>query len=121
MKLYESGENYLETILMLKKKQELVRSIDIANYLNVTKPSVSRAMSILKKANLIEFDSTGAIEFTAIGLTTAEKVLERHLTITKFLSEHLGVSDSHAEMDACRIEHVISDETFEKIKMLMGK
>ncbi len=116
MKLYESGENYLETILMLKKTKNTVRSIDIANHMGFTKPSVSRAMSILKKGNLIKIDETGAIELTDEGIEMAEKVLERHLTITRFLSEHLGVSNEFAEVDACRIEHVISDETFRKMK-----
>lgn len=116
MKLYESGENYLETILMLKEEHKIVRSIDVANHLGVTKPSVSRAMSILKKASYITINSLGGIELTEAGLNRAKKILERHLTLTRFLREHLGVSDEHAEMDACRIEHVISDETFKKMK-----
>lgn len=116
MKLYESGENYLETILMLKEENKTVRSIDVANHLSVSKPSVSRAMSILKKANYIVFNEDGSIDLTKEGLLRAKKILERHLTLTRFLREHLGVSEDHAEMDACRIEHVISEETFEKMK-----
>lgn len=116
MKLYESGENYLETILMLKQKKKIVRSIDIANHMGFSKPSVSRAMSILKNGNLITIDESGAIELTEQGIKTANKVLDRHLTITRFLNEHIGVSYETAEMDACRIEHVISDETFDKMK-----
>ncbi len=116
MKLYESGENYLETILILKRKNGQVRSIDIANELGFSKPSVSRAVSILKNAGLIKTDESGLIDLTNIGLSKAEGVLQRHLIITKFLNEHLGVSNDNAEKDACRIEHVISEETFEKIR-----
>ena len=115
-KIYESGENYLETILMLKKKNEIVRSIDIAKEMGFSKPSVSRAINILKDEELITVDGNGNIEFTDLGLAKAEKVLERHLTITDFLHNILGVDSETAETDACRIEHIISNETFDKIK-----
>lgn len=116
MKLYESGENYLETILILKKQNGQVRSIDIANTMGFSKPSISRAMNILKQAELIEIDKKGFITLTETGQIKAEKVLERHIIITNFLTEHLGVNQETAEIDACRIEHVISEETFSKIK-----
>lgn len=116
MKIYESGENYLETILMLQRKNGKVRSIDIVNTMGFSKPSISRAMTILKQGGLITIDKKGYIDLTVEGLAKAESVLERHIIITKFLTEHLGVSKENAEIDACRIEHVISEETFEKIK-----
>jgi Mn-dependent DtxR family transcriptional regulator len=120
-KIYESGENYLETILMLKKKNGNVRSIDIAKEMGFSKPSVSRAINILKDEELILVDGNGNIEFTVSGLAKAEKVLERHLTITAFLQNILGVDPETAENDACRIEHIISNETFDKIKALKAK
>ena len=114
--MYESGENYLETILVLKKQNGQVRSIDIANTMGFTKPSISRAMNILKQAGYIEIDKKGYIDLTDSGLIKAEKVLERHVIITQFLTDHLGVNQDTAELDACRIEHIISEETFDKIK-----
>jgi Mn-dependent DtxR family transcriptional regulator len=121
MKLYESGENYLETILVLNRKNGSVRSIDIANEMGFSKPSISRAMNILKSANFIGIDKNGLITLTNEGFKKAENILERHIIITKFLINHLGVSEEFAEVDACRIEHVISDETFDKIKMHLGE
>jgi len=115
MKVYESGENYLETILMLKQEKGHVRSIDVANKLGFSKPSVSRAMNILKQEGLITFEANGLINLTTTGLEKAKSVLERHIIITKFLHEHLGISAENAEKDACRIEHVISEETFKKM------
>ncbi len=120
MILQESGENYLEMILVLQKKNGTVRSIDIANAFEFTKASVSRAMSILKKENLIRMEPNGSITLTESGLNKARGVLERHLIITKHL-EKLGVSAEIAEKDACRIEHIISPETFEAIKTTVGK
>ena len=110
MILQESGENYLETILMLQQQNGSVRSIDIATHMNFTKASVSRAMSILKRENYILMEA---------GLAKANAVLERHLLLTRFLRENLGVSEETAEKDACRIEHVISPETFTGIKKLI--
>jgi DtxR family Mn-dependent transcriptional regulator len=114
MELYESGENYLETILVLKNKNSYVRSIDIARTLSFSKPSVSRAMSILKKAGYITMNSEGFIELTESGMSIAEKIYERHLMLTEWLTA-LGVNPETASQDACRMEHVISQETFEKV------
>ena len=114
MVLQESGENYLEMILMLKKKHGTVRSVDIANAFDFTKASVSRAMSILKKNDLILVETNGSIHLTDAGQKKAEEVLKRHITLTDFL-EKLGVAPDIAEKDACRIEHIISEETFTKI------
>ncbi|MBS5343076.1 MAG: metal-dependent transcriptional regulator [Clostridium sp.] len=114
--MYESGENYLETILMLHQKQGYVRSIDIANELGFTKPSVSRAMSILKNDGYIVVESSGNIVLTEKGNKKANQIYERHLYITKFLQKTLGISEELAARDACRIEHIISQETFERIK-----
>lgn len=116
MKIQESGENYLETILLLYKKNGSVRSIDIATELEFTKPSVSRAMSILKRAELITIEPSGNILLTDAGRMRAEKIYERHQVITRFLVEKLDVTTETAEKDACRIEHIISAETFDKIK-----
>lgn len=114
--MYESGENYLETILMLHQKQGYVRSIDIANELGFTKPSVSRAMSILKNGGYIVVESSGNIVLTEKGNKKAGEIYERHLYITKFLQKTLNISEELAAQDACRIEHIISQETFERIK-----
>lgn len=114
--MYESGENYLETILMLHQKQGYVRSIDIANELGFTKPSVSRAMSILKNDGYIVVENSGNIVLTEKGNKKAGEVYERHLYITKFLQKILNIPEELAARDACRIEHIISQETFERIK-----
>ncbi|AEY68205.1 metal-dependent transcriptional regulator [Clostridium sp. BNL1100] len=115
-KLQESGENYLETILILKNKNGNVRSIDIANELGYTKPSISRAMTILKNAEYITIDeSTGYISLTDSGYNIAKAMYERHEILSRYLIS-IGVSPETAAQDACRIEHVISQETFEKIK-----
>lgn len=116
MKIHESGENYLETILILTTKNGYVRSIDIAKELNFTKASVSRAMSILKKEDYIVMEPTGNITLTSKGKERAEKIYERHRLIAEFLTKVLGVNKNTADADACRIEHVISAETFTKIK-----
>lgn len=111
----ESREDYLEAILILKKKKGSVRSVDIANHLNFTKASVSRAMSLLREAKLVAMDKEGWIEFTAAGQALAEQVYDRHTTLKQFLVS-LGVNPKTAEEDACRMEHIISMETFERIK-----
>lgn len=116
MKIQESGENYLETILMLQKKNGSVRSIDVANELQYTKASISRAMSILKKAGYIIMEEGGNLILTEKGYDTANKIYERHELITEFLIASLGIDEETAAKDACRIEHVISEETFYKIK-----
>ena len=112
----ESGENYLETILMLQKRLGSVRSIDIANELEYSKPSISRAMGILKDDGYIAIDKGGYIELTDKGHEKAEEVYERHVLIQKFLMETLQVEADVAEQDACRIEHIISQHTFDRIR-----
>lgn len=120
MTLQESGENYLETILMLEEENGFVRSIDIANRMNYTKASISRAMSILKQNGYITMVRNN-INLTELGREKACAVYERHLTITRFLEDILQVSANAAAIDACRIEHVISQETFERIKLAVAK
>ena len=116
MKIQESGENYLETILILKNKKGFVRAIDVANELGFSKPSISRAMGILKEAEYITIQPDGNIILTPAGYTRASAVYERHVYISKYLTDILGVDEKTADKDACRIEHIISDETFAKIK-----
>ena len=115
MKIQESAENYLETIFFLNKKLNQVRSIDIVNELNYSKPSVSIAMKNLKNNEYIEIDKNGFITLTQKGLDVAEKMYERHVLLSKWLIS-LGVNPDIATEDACKIEHVISSESFEAIK-----
>ena len=115
MKIHESAENYLETILMLTKKQPYVRSIDIANELNFSKPSVSVAMKNLRTSGHILVDDAGHITLTESGLEIASSILERHKVLSQMLI-NLGVDPEIATEDACRIEHVISAESFSAIK-----
>ena len=115
MKIQESAENYLETILLLQQRKGSVRSIDIANELEFSKPSVSVAMKNLRLNGYIEMDAAGQIRLLPPGLAIAEAVLEKHRLMTAFLIG-LGVSPDVAAEDACRIEHVLSDESFEAIK-----
>ena len=118
MKIQESGEMYLEAILVLRKDNPQVRAIDIANYTGYSKPSVSRALGILKKGEFITVDESGFISFTAMGEAHALSIKERHDVLTKVFVA-LGVSEETAAEDACKIEHVISDETFEAIQSHM--
>ena len=113
--LYESGEDYLETILILKKRNGNVRSIDIAREMDLSKPSVSRAVGILKNKGFIVVDEDGAIHLTEEGSKLAKKIYERHRVLTEALM-YLGVDEKTAAEDACRIEHDISEKTFTKIK-----
>ena len=115
MKIHESAENYLETILVLHQRKGSVRSIDIANELEFSKPSVSVAMKNLRQGGYIEVDAAGLITLLPPGLEIAQAVLEKHRMMTAFLVA-LGVSPEVAAEDACRIEHVLSDESFEAIK-----
>ena len=115
MNLQESGEMYLETILVLSKKSSQVRSIDVGEYMGYSKPSVSRAMSKLKNDGYITIDESGYISLTGSGNAVAEKIYERHTLLTEFITR-LGVEYSIAAADACKIEHDISDETFEAMK-----
>lgn len=114
--MYESGEDYIETIYRLKRKNGFVRSVDVANELGYSRPSVSRAVSILKKDGYLSMDSSGELELTAKGKRKATKIYDRHKTLTKFLMKTAGVSAKTAENDACRIEHIISETTFSGIK-----
>jgi Mn-dependent DtxR family transcriptional regulator len=113
--LYESGENYLETILVLQNKGISVRSVDIANELAFSKPSVSRAVGILKNGGFIEVNPDGFITLTETGKEVAERIYERHLVLSKWLMD-IGVDEKTAAEDACRLEHVISAVSFEKLK-----
>jgi Mn-dependent DtxR family transcriptional regulator len=115
MAIQESGEMYLETIHVLSKKNGQVRSIDISEHMGYSKPSVSRAMGLLKEGGYITIDKEGFITLTDSGLEVAEKIYERH-TILSNLLVALGVSPETAAEDACKIEHAISDESFEAIK-----
>lgn len=117
----ESGETYLETILLIKERTQsgLVRAVDIANELGFSKPSVSRALGQLKDKGLITIEFSGAIVFTPEGLEYAKKVFERHRILTYFLRYVLSVPAVQAEQDACRIEHVISDITVDRMVMFL--
>lgn len=115
MSIQESGEMYLETILVLSKEKNTVRSIDIVNHMGFSKPSVSRAMSKLREEKLILTDKDGYIALTGKGREIAEKIYERHVLLTEFIMK-LGVDEETASNDACRIEHVISETTFEAMK-----
>ena len=115
MHLQESGEMYLETIYILSKKSSYVRSIDVGEYMGYSKPSVSRAVSILKKGGYVLMDDNGHLTLTDPGLEIAQKIYERHTTLTDFLIR-LGVNEKTAAEDACKMEHDISDETFAAMK-----
>lgn len=114
--MYESREMYLETILILRKRKGQVRSIDVARELNFSKPSVSRAVGILKDDDFILVDANGYIELTEKGKKKAKDIYEKHKVLTTFLTNVIKVSPEIAEEDACRIEHVISEDTFQGIK-----
>lgn len=118
MALKPSGEMYLETIYVLCQKKPLVRSIDIAEYMNYSKPSVSRAVGNLKRENYIFVDKDGYITLTDDGLALAQKIYERHTILSKVLMM-LGIDEETATDDACKIEHIISNKSFETIKKHM--
>lgn len=115
MELHESGEMYLETILVLKNRLGLVRSIDIANEMGFSKPTISVAMKKYREDGLVSMDDQGFINLTEEGRDIAEKIYERHQVISHVLMA-LGVSEKHAAEDACKMEHDISDETFAVLK-----
>ncbi len=115
MQLQESGEMYLETILILSAERELVRSIDICEHMKFSKPSVSRAVGLLREGGYINVSREGYITLTDEGKRVAEKIYERHEILTSFLTS-IGVERECASQDACKIEHIISDDTFEAIK-----
>lgn len=115
MHLHESGEMYLETIYILSKESPLVRSVDVGEYMGFSKPSVSRAVGILKKGGFINMDAAGALTLTESGLEIAMKIYERHTMLSEFLIR-LGVDEKTATQDACKIEHYISNKSFEALK-----
>ena len=120
MKIYESGENYLEAILILKKEKGFARAIDVAQKLDFSRPSVSRAISILKKLGYVLVDESGMIVLTKLGRNLAEKIYDRHCFLIKCF-KFLGVSEDVAKFDACRVEHVMSEETFNQLKKFFEK
>ena len=118
-KMHESAEDYIETIYLLSQKNGSVRSVDVATELGFSRPSVSRAVSNLKKSGMIEMSADGELVLTDMGIAKAREVYDKHTTLTRFLVTTAGVSDQAAEIDACRIEHIISDETFAGIKKFL--
>jgi Mn-dependent DtxR family transcriptional regulator len=114
VKTHESGENYLETILMLRERNSEVRSIDIANEMGFSRPSISRAVKVLRKDRCIDMDGFGKITLTEKGETIARRIYNRHLMLTRYLAS-LGVSEKVAADDACRLEHVLSEQSFVKM------
>ena len=115
LKIYESGEMYLEYIFTLKQTQDIVRAIDIVNLSGYSKPSISRALGLLKSKELITVNDAGHIYLTELGAAKALKIYERHKILSDFLKS-IGVSEEIADKDACKIEHVVSDETIEALK-----
>ena len=120
MKLQESGEMYLETILVLSERMPHVRSIDVCEEMGYSKPSVSRAMSIRRNNGYVIMDDNGFLHLTESGMEVATKIYDRHNTLSAFLTS-IGVEETTAADDACRIEHVISDDTMAAIKAYMAK
>ena len=120
MKLHASGEDYLEAILVLQKKMGMVRPVDIARHMGFTKPSITHAITTLQVGGFVEWDEGGFIRLTDVGREVAEKIYERHCFLTKQLIS-IGVDPETAEADACRIEHDISAETYERLKELVTK
>lgn len=115
MRLQESGEMYLETILILSRQKDFVRAIDVGEYMGFSKPSVSRAIGLLRNGGFVEVGDGGGLSLTATGKEVAEKIYERHRYLTKILIE-MGVDEETAAQDACRMEHVVSDRSFDAIK-----
>ena len=115
MALYESAEMYLETIYQLSRERNTVRSVDVAETMGYSKPSVSRAVGLLKKGGYLLMEKDGSLTLTETGLQTARSIFERHTILTNLLTR-LGVDPEIAAEDACKMEHVISDDTFEAIK-----
>ena len=115
MKIQESAENYLEAILILMQKNGQVRSIDVAHYTGFSKPSISRAVGLLRDNGYVSIDQNGLLGLTEAGLKIAETIYERHTVLTDLLTK-LGVSPETAAEDACRIEHVVSEETMDRLR-----
>ncbi|WP_158399292.1 metal-dependent transcriptional regulator [Faecalibacterium prausnitzii] len=120
MKIYASGEDYSEAVLILQKKQGMVRSVDLARYMGFSKPSISHAVGVLKNGGFLTVDGDGFLHLTDIGREVAEKVYERHLFFTEQLVV-AGVDLETAEQEACRMEHAISDTSFQKLKEKIQK
>ena len=120
MHLHESGEMYLETIYVLSNRSSAVRSIDVSDHMGFSKPSVSRAVGLLRKGGYIDVDSDGYLTLTELGRSVAEKMYERHTILTSLLIR-LGVDEAIASEDACKIEHDISEQTFDAIKSFLQK
>ena len=120
MAVNESGEMYLESIYILTQKSDSVRSIDVGDFMGFSKPSVSRAVGLLKNEGLITTDARGFIRLTDMGLNKAKRIYERHTVLTQLFTA-LGVNEKTAADDACRVEHCISEETFEAIKERLKK
>jgi len=118
MRLQESGEMYLETIYVLSKKSKDVHSVDVGEYMGYSKPSVSRAIGLLKQGGFVLMSKDGALTLTEEGLQVAQKIYDRHTLLTAFLT-HIGVDGETAAEDACKMEHDISDATFRAIKTFM--
>ena len=116
MKLHASGEDYLETILVLQMKLGMVRSVDVARYMEVSKPSVCHAVATLRDGGFLTMDEDHFLHLTDVGREVAEKIYERHCFFTERLIIAAGVDPKTAEADACRIEHIISDESFSRLK-----
>lgn len=119
IKIQESGEMYLETILILSKSQTKVRAIDVAEYMGFSRASVSRGLSILKNENYLDSDEKGYLNLTDKGLKVAQDIYERHLVLTELLVK-LGVDAKTAEADACKMEHDISEDTFQMFKKMLN-
>ena len=119
MKLHASGEDYLEAILILQKKTGMVRSVDLARHMGFSKPSISHAVGVLKDGGYLLVDGDGHLHLTDAGKAVAEKIYERHRFLTEMLTG-LGVPQETAEEDACRIEHVISEASFQSLKGLLA-
>ena len=120
MAMQESGEMYLETIYVLSQQSDSVRSIDVAEHMGFSKPSVSRAVGLLKKDGMLLVDESGYLKLTETGIEKAKQIYERHTVLSRLLMK-LGVDEKTASEDACRIEHYISDTSFEAIKAHMQK
>ena len=120
MKIKESGENYLETILLLTKKSGFVRAVDVAGELGYAKASVSRALGILKREGYIKIGENGQIVFTELGKFKAESIYDRHRTVAEFLIKTLKIDAETAQIDACKVEHILSEETFSAMKKYLG-
>ena len=120
MKIYASGEDYLEAVLVLQKKKDMVRSVDLARHMGFSKPSISHAVGVLKKKGLLTVDADGYLHLTDAGRGVAEKIYERHLFFTKQLVA-VGVDQETAERDACPCDLIVSEEAFQKLKASVEK